>query len=95
LSRIDFEHRSRYYYANTVSIESYNDDPEDRQEDITGRVIANIKAWYCSFCKEWEEYGYKYFYEISDEMVYSCELNDCWFMEDGHIIDTDKYREAI
>ncbi|MDR2056997.1 MAG: hypothetical protein LBP83_01710 [Dysgonamonadaceae bacterium] len=96
LYRIDFEHHSQYYHANTISIESYNDAPTDRQDDIINRIVANVKAWYYSFCREWEEYGYKYFYEISDEeMIYGCELNDCWFTDDGNIIDTDIYRNSI
>jgi hypothetical protein len=95
LQGIDFEHRSRYCYAETVHIESRcYDDATGKQKEIIDRVIGNVKSWYLSFCKQWENQGYDYFYEISDEdMKERCNDADYFFTEDGKCIDEDEYKE--
>jgi hypothetical protein len=94
LQKIDFIHNSRYYHAKTVNIESHECDPTDRQIAIIDCVIENVKTWYFSFCRDWERYGYDYFYEISDEdMGEVCEENEFLFTESGNLIDTNEYLE--
>ena len=96
LQGIDFEHRGRYYHANSVCIESHEYNPTDRQQAIIEKVIGNVKAWYFSFCKEWEKRGYEYFYEISDEyMVMICDVNDFLFTDEGELINQNEYTEAV
>jgi hypothetical protein len=96
LKQIDFIHHGRYYYANSVKIENYDDIQTEKQENIINEIIGNIKTWYFSFCKEWENSGYEYFYEISDEaMTDGCQDNDYWFTHEGTILDMNEYNEAV
>jgi hypothetical protein len=97
LHRIDFEHRGRYYHSKSVFIDNCDGDClTDRQENVINMIVENVKAWYNSFCSEWETYGYRYFHEISDEdMIESCEAGDYWFTEDGQTVNMNKYREII
>jgi hypothetical protein len=94
LEGIDFIHNGRYYYANSVNIESHDYDPTEKQTAVIDNIINNVKAWYFSFCKEWEERGYDHFYEISDnEMDDFCAANDYLFTGDGKFICLDEYKE--
>lgn len=94
LQGIDFEHRSRYYYANSVSIESHEYEPTEKQTIIIEKVVSNVKSWYFSFCREWEKRGYDYFYEISDEdMNMLCGEYDYLFTEEGELINKDEFLE--
>ena len=94
LQYIDFKHKGRYYYANSVYIGSCENNPTDRQEAIIEKVIKNVKSWYFSFCKEWENRGYEYFYEIFDEdMELICSEYDYLFTENGELIDDKGYLE--
>ena len=94
LQNIDFEHQGRYYHAKTVYIESHEYDPTNRQIDIIRNVVENVKSWYFMFCREWEERGYEYFYEISDEdMEYVCNEYNYLFTEKGKLINSDEYEE--
>jgi hypothetical protein len=96
LYKIDFKHCGRYYHSKSISINSDIDNTTQKQEDIIDMIVENVKAWYFSFCDEWETYGYRYFYEISDDdMIEGCENGDYWFTETGQIINTDKYRETV
>jgi hypothetical protein len=96
LERIDFIHRSRYCYANSVKIESQDDMQTEKQEDIINEIISNIKTWYSSFCNEWENRGYEYVYDISDEaLTDGCQYRDYWFTHEGEILDMDEYNEAV
>jgi len=96
LQGIDFIHRSRYYSANTVNIESCENNPSNKQAAIIEKIISNVKSWYFSFCEEWEKNGYNYFYEISDkEMEHICYEDEYLFTQDGHLIDKDKYKELV
>jgi len=96
LQGIDFEHRGRYYYANSVNIESHEYNPTDKQAAIIEKVIGNVKAWYFAFCKEWEKRGYTYFYEISDEeMTMICNENDFLITEEGALINQNEFTEAV
>jgi hypothetical protein len=95
LQGIDFEHRSRYFHAKAVCIDShYYDDATDRQVEIIDRIVGNVKSWYFTFCKEWENRGYDYFYEISDEeMKEASEEFDYFYTEDGEFIEMDEYED--
>ena len=95
LQYIDFEHRSRYYHAKTVYIESEEYDPTDRQSVIIQKVVENVKEWYFTFCREWEKQGYEYFYEISDEdMEIACIEYDSLFTKKGKMINRNEYLET-
>ena len=88
LQGIDFEHRSSYYHARTVRIESDECNPTDKQVEIIDRIINNVKSWYLSFCRKWEKQGYEYFYEISDDdMKEICNENDYLFTANGQFIN--------
>ena len=50
LQKIDFIHRSRYYYAQTVSIESREYSPTDKQEAINSITIL---AWKRPQHRQW------------------------------------------
>jgi hypothetical protein len=94
LQGIDFIHSSRYYHSKTVSIKSHEYNPTDKQELIIEKIIDNVKQWYFAFCKEWENRGYDYFYEISEEVMSAiCEEQEHLFEEDGHLIDEYEYKE--
>jgi hypothetical protein len=96
LQQIDFIHRSRYCYAQTVSIESmeYSPTPTDKQEAIIEKIIGNVKSWYFEFCREWENRGYDYFYELTDsDMQEICEEKEYFFTQDGQLIDMGLYSE--
>jgi len=94
LQNIDFEHRSRYYHAKTVFIESHIYETTDRQWAITEKVVENVKTWYFTFCREWEKRGYEYFYEISDEdMECVCDEHNNLFTEEGKLINRNIYFE--
>jgi hypothetical protein len=94
LHKIDFTYHSRYYYAETVSIESREYYPTDKQEAIIGKIVENVKAWYFEFCRDWEKRGYDYFYELPDsDMQEICEEEEYFFTQDGQLIDMDLYKE--
>jgi hypothetical protein len=94
---IDFEHNSRYCHAKSVRIDIHcDDDTTDKQLEIIGRIIANIKSWYLSFCIEWEKHGYNYFFEISDsDMQEVCDEYDYLFTKSGELIDENEYKELV
>ena len=95
LERIVFFHRGKYYHAKTVSIESREHAPSDKQIAIIDKIVANVKSWYFSFCAEWEKRGYDYFYEISDEdMENLCNENDYLFTIEGTLINRQEYLEV-
>lgn len=58
----------------------------DIPEDDIRRIECVVKEIIEELCKEFEDNGYKYFYEISDEeLEEACDAN-CWeFLEDGSI----------
>ena len=95
LHGIDFEHRSRYCYANTVHIEShYSYNLIDKQLEVIEKITQNVKSWYFSFCKQWEKRGYDYFYEISDsDMADICDDEDYLFTKKGDFINQQEYTE--
>ena len=52
--------------------------------DATGQLKAFIEKKVEKLSKTYEEYGYKYFYEVEDEeMTETCEANGWEFLEDG------------
>ena len=96
LLHIDFEHNGRYFHKNSVCIYSDEYNPTSKQLIIIDKVVENVKRWYYSFSKEWEQRGYEYFYEIYDEdMKLICSEYDYLFMKNGKLIDTSEYLEAV
>lgn len=48
---------------------------------------SKIKVWHKAFCKEWEEIGYKYFYEADpEEVAEMCAANNWYFDIDGNFL---------
>jgi hypothetical protein len=88
LTEIEFDHNDRYYYAGSTRISDNADyNATDKQQAIIDKIVENVKKWYFQFCKQWEQYGYDYFYEISDEdMEEVCKTNDYMFFEDGKMV---------
>ena len=91
---IDFIHKGRYCHKNSIDMESRFYSPTEKQEAIMEKIIDNVKSWYGTFCRKWEENGYDYFYEISDEeMKIICHEDDCLFTETGNLINRIEYLE--
>lgn len=91
LYKIDFRHSGSYYYANSTDIEAQENsyDITDKQYALLEKVVTNIREWYLEFCREWEDIGYDYFYEISnEEMEGVSEANDYYYDENGVLLDT-------
>lgn len=78
---------NRYSHSRTVSIEIEKEEYENKEiETIFDIVAENVEQWYFKECKEMEENGYKFFYEIADEELKEyCEANDYEFTEDGKL----------
>ena len=94
LQGVEFKHRDRYNHMYSVSIESQEHNPTDRQMEIIDKVVSNTKSWYYTFCAEWENRGYDYFYKISDEeMERLCSEGDYLFTAEGTVIDQNDYLE--
>jgi hypothetical protein len=92
--QIDFIHKGRYCFAESVSIESIDYPSNDKKMEIAGKIMANVKSWYLSFCRQWEQRGYDYFYEISDgDMEDICKSYDYLFTQEGMLINEDEYIE--
>lgn len=84
-----------YSHSKTVSIdiekENIQEEDEEKEElieTIFDTVLENFENWYFKECKELEEDGYKFFYEISDEDLKEfCELNEYEFTENGKLFN--------
>lgn len=82
-----------YSHSRTVSIdvekENIQEEDENRESEIDtifDTVLENIEKWYFKECKDFEESGYKFFYEISDEDLKEyCEANEYEFTENGKL----------
>lgn len=58
----------------------------DIPEALLGKFSKLVGKYLDHICKEFEENGYAYFYEISDEDLQEvCEANDWEFYEDGEL----------
>ena len=93
--RIKLPMNNRYCY----SLADYIDIKEDWAYDLevySGYKNINVEALekfeelvrniFATLCKMYEEWGYKYFYEIDDEDLEEiCEANDYEFLEDGTV----------
>lgn len=89
-SQIDFNHNSRYYYASSVNIDidyyCNSSKMEKLIDKMINKLLTNIKSWYFSECSKFENEGYSYFYEISEEdLNENCECNDYEFTADGKL----------
>ncbi len=61
-------------------------DYTDINEDVLNKFEKLVRGIFCTLCKTYEDWGYKYFYEIDDEdMEEACEANDWEFTEDGTV----------
>lgn len=51
------------------------------------RFENSIRLWYSSYCSQWENIGYKYFYEADpEEVAETCAVNDWYFTADGDFL---------
>ncbi|MCL2313399.1 MAG: hypothetical protein FWC41_13165 [Firmicutes bacterium] len=84
---VKFDHKGRYYYANSVDIDfDYSDYHSDETERIMYAIIENIKKWYFDVCAKFEKTGYSFFYEMeNDDFQEMAECNDWWFDENGKL----------
>lgn len=74
----------RYSHAHTVRIEIEDNYENPKHKQILQKVEENVKEWYFTKCREFENYGYAFFYEISEEDLNDiCEANDYEFLENG------------
>lgn len=97
LFKVNFKHSGRYYYANSTNIESEENSYNitDKQYSLLEIVASNITDWYLSFCKEWEDIGYDFFYKVSDEeMEENSDANDYYYEEDGILLDISNLKET-
>ena len=52
--------------------------------DLLGKMETYVKMVISKYCLDWEEVGYKYFYEPDEEEIEeTCEMNEWEFLEDG------------
>lgn len=52
--------------------------------DLLGKMETYVKMIISKYCLDWEEVGYKYFYEPDEEEIEeTCEMNEWEFLEDG------------
>ena len=91
-SRIDFNHVGKYYNKHSVEIDIYIDGNFDNKKynnhkRLADKLIKNIKEWYFTKCNEYENQGYEFFYDISEEeLKYFCNVMEYEFFEDGTIL---------
>lgn len=85
ISKIKFTKFDYHYsHAHTVRIEIEDNYENPKHEQILQKVEENVKAWYFAECKKFENYGYAFFYEISEEDLNKiCEANIYEFLENG------------
>lgn len=78
---------TRYSHANTVDISLYSDCGYDEISDyLYDKVMNNIKRLYYKLCKEIEDRGYEYFFEISEQEIEEiCDSNLFLFLQDGKL----------
>jgi len=92
-SRIEFNHVGRYFNYNSVEIDIYIDGTLSSKKykqtkKLTDKLIKNIKNWYVGICKEYEQWGYEYFYDVEDEHLKDFyESNEYEFLEDGTLFN--------
>lgn len=84
-NKVDF----RYSHANTVNIYvSVNEEGyvhEDKHRKIFDIIEENVKKWYFEVCAQYEDEGYKFFYEIEDDALSDiCDANEWEFNENGN-----------
>lgn len=90
-SEITFKHHGHYCYSNSVDIDIeisyYNTDKMYQMKERTvNKLLTNIKNWYFEQCSRFEQWGYDYFYEISEEdLKETCDCNNWEFYEDGRM----------
>lgn len=96
-SRIDFNHIGRYYNRHSVEIDIYIDGSFDNKKynnhkRLANKLIKNIEEWYFAKCNEYENQGYEFFYDISDEELEDfCNGMEYEFFEDGTILNEKEF----
>ena len=75
-----------YCYASSKDIELEEEAYTEKEIAIVEKVRKNIASWYMSVCKQYEKWGYDYFYKITDEEAQDeCDCNQYTFFEDGKV----------
>lgn len=89
-SRIEFNHVGRHFNYNSVEIDIYidgslNSKKYKQTQKLTDKLIKN---WYVRICKEYEQWGYEYFYDFKDEDLKDFyDSNEYEFLEDGTLFN--------
>lgn len=75
-----------YCYASRNDVELEDEAYTEKEMAIVEKVRKNIASWYMDVCGKYEEWGYSYFYEITDEQAQDeCDCNQYTFFEDGKV----------
>lgn len=87
ISYINFDKFNHSYcHVHTVHIEIDGEDETDENKEIYNKIILNVKQWFYSTCRKFEDFGYDYFYEVTEEDLEAwCEANEYEFLENGTI----------
>lgn len=86
INKVKFDPGHHYCYASCTDVELDDEAYTDKEITIVEKVKGNIAFWYMEICKEYEKWGYNYFYEITDEEAQEeCEANQYTFFEDGKV----------
>lgn len=96
--RLDSANRYTYCTAFMIKAEYVLDDfcyqvssDEDierleKNKELIYKLVETIKDVITGVCKDLEEWGYRYFYEVDEEELQEwCEANEYKFLEDGSI----------
>lgn len=86
INKVVFTRGHRYCYASRNDVELEEEAYTDKGNAIVEKVRENIASWYLDVCGKYEEWGYSYFYEITDEQAQDeCDCNQYTFFEDGKV----------
>lgn len=86
INKVVFTRGHRYCYASSNDVELEEEAYTDKENAIVEKVRENIASWYLDVCGKYEEWGYSYFYEITDEQAQDeCDCNQYTFFEDGKV----------
>ena len=92
-SRIEFNHIGQYYHRYSVDINIYLDrnlstKKSKNHKKTANKLIKNITDWYMHLCSEYEMWGYKFFYDVTDKNVEEFyDAMEYKFLEDGTIFN--------
>lgn len=86
INKVKFNPGNYYCYASLSDVELEEESNSNKEIAIVEIVRFNIAQWYIKICKEYEKWGYDYFYEITDEEAQEeCDSNQYTFFEDGKV----------